>query len=39
MTDQQLLGIDTFSDKTEIRPALINKISDLDFEIDIERIF
>ncbi len=39
MTDQQLLGIDSLSDKTIIRAALANKISDLDFEIDIERIF
>jgi hypothetical protein len=39
MTDQQLLEIQNPADKTEIRNALVNKISDLDFEIDIERIF
>lgn len=39
MTDYELLGIKTVSDKAEIRQALANKISDLDFEIDIERIF
>ncbi|GGF21402.1 tetratricopeptide repeat protein [Flavobacterium limi] len=39
MTDQQFLGVNTVSDKTEIKNALINKISDLDFEIDIEKIF
>ncbi len=39
MTDQQLLGIQSPADKTEIKKALLNKVSDLDFEIDIERIF
>lgn len=39
MTDQQLLGLTTFSNPLEIKNALIKKISDLDFEIDIESIF
>lgn len=39
MTDQQLLDISNSSDKAEIRQALLNKISDLDFEIDIELVF
>ncbi|MDR7212063.1 hypothetical protein [Flavobacterium piscis] len=38
MTDQQFLGVNSLSDKTEIKNALIKKISDLDFEIDIELI-
>lgn len=38
MTDQQLLGLNIISTKTEIRAALINSIFDLDFEIDIEPI-
>lgn len=39
MTDLQLLDVENPADKTEIRQALLNKISNLDFEIDIERIF
>lgn len=39
MTDQQLLGVNSLSSKEEIKHALINKISDLDFEIDIEKFF
>jgi len=39
MTDLQLLDVHNPADKTEIRQALLNKISNLDFEIDIERIF
>lgn len=39
MTDQQFLGVNTLSDKTEIKNALIKKVSDLDFEIDIENFF
>ena len=39
MTDLQLLGLKADSDKTKIRQALVDRISDLDFEIDIERIF
>lgn len=38
MTDQQFLGVNSLSNKTEIKNALIKKISDLDFEIDIELI-
>lgn len=39
MTDQELLGIETLSDKVAIQKALRDKIAELDFEIDIERIF
>ncbi len=39
MTDQQLLGVSTSSNTLEIKNALVKKISDLDFEIDIEKIF
>lgn len=39
MTDQQLLGVSTSSNPLEIKNALVKKISDLDFEIDIDSIF
>lgn len=39
MTDQQFLGVNSLSGTKEIQDALIKKISDLDFEIDIESIF
>lgn len=39
MTDHQFLGIPVQADDTQIKNALIKKISDLDFEIDIESIF
>jgi hypothetical protein len=39
MTDQQFLGVKTVLDEAEIKNVLIKKITDLDFEIDIEKIF
>lgn len=39
MTDQEFLGVNTFSNNAEIKNALIEKISVFDFEIDLELIF
>lgn len=39
MTDLKFLGVEPHSDKEKIQQTLKEKISDLDFEIDIERIF
>jgi hypothetical protein len=39
MTDQQFLGVTALATAPEIKKALIENISSLDFEIDIENIF
>lgn len=38
MTDQQILGVTASSNAGDIKKALIQKISNLDFENDIENI-